>query len=36
MSVDNKAIVRRYVEEAYNKNNPSVVEETYARDHIKH
>ncbi len=36
MSADNKAIVRRYIEEAYNKNNPSVVEETYARDHIKH
>ncbi len=36
MSADNKAIVRKYLEEAYNKGNPSVVEETYARDHIKH
>ncbi len=36
MSEDNKAVVRRYVEEAYNKGNPSVVEETYARDHVKH
>jgi predicted ester cyclase len=36
MSEDNKAVVRRYIEEAYNKGNVSVVEETFARDILQH
>ncbi len=36
MSVDNKAIVRRYIEEGYNRGNVSVVEEIFTRDSIKH
>ncbi len=30
LSIDNKPIFRKYIEEAYNKGNPSVVEETRA------
>lgn len=36
MSEDNKAVVRDVIEQGYNKNNLSVVEETYARDFVLH
>jgi steroid delta-isomerase-like uncharacterized protein len=31
---DNKALVRRYLEDAWNKHNPSVVDEIYAADFV--
>lgn len=35
MSEDNKAIARKYLDEAYNKGNLSAVEETFAPDVVK-
>ena len=31
---DNKALVRRYVEDAWNKHNPAVVDQIYAADFV--
>jgi len=36
MSEQNKAVSRRYLEEAWNKNNLAVVDELLAPDHVNH
>jgi steroid delta-isomerase-like uncharacterized protein len=36
MSEDNKAIARRFVEEAWNGGNVDVVEELFTEDHVNH